>query len=76
MGVLRELSEFIANMWKAFWESEARLLEINPLAICDVGGKQRVLALDAVVTIDDDASVPPAKIYGVRTALKRPPTER
>ena len=45
MGVLRELSEVIANMWKAFWEAEARLLEINPLAICDVGGKQRVLAL-------------------------------
>ncbi|SHK14942.1 succinate--CoA ligase subunit beta [Thermocrinis minervae] len=76
MGVLRELSEVIANMYRAFWEAEARLLEINPLAICQVGDKQKVLALDAVVTIDDDASVPPAKIYGVRTALKRPPTER
>ena len=76
MSVLRELSEVIANMYKAFWEAEARLLEINPLAIVDVGGKLRVRALDAVVKIDDDASVPPAKIYGVRTALKRPPTER
>ncbi len=76
MGVLRELSEIIANMYRAFWEAEARLLEINPLAICDVNGKQKVMALDAVVTIDDDASVPPAKIYGVRTAMKRPPTER
>ncbi len=76
MGVLRELSEVIANMYRAFWEAEARLLEINPLAICDVGGKLKVLALDAVVTIDDDASVSPSKIYGVRTAMKRPPTER
>ncbi|MFN3946854.1 MAG: ATP-grasp domain-containing protein [Aquificaceae bacterium] len=76
MGVLRELSEVIANMWKAFWEAEARLLEVNPLAICNVGGKQKVFALDAVVTIDDDASIPPAKIYGVRSAMKRPPTER
>ncbi|MCS7262272.1 MAG: succinate--CoA ligase subunit beta [Aquificaceae bacterium] len=76
IGVLRELSEVVANMWNAFWSVEARLLEINPLAICEVGGKQRVLALDAVVTIDDDASVPPAKIYGVRSAMKRPPTER
>ncbi len=76
MSVLRELSEVVANMYKAFWEAEARLLEINPLAIVDVGGKLRVRALDAVVKIDDDASVPPAKIYGVRTALKRPPTER
>ncbi len=73
---LRELSEVIANMYRAFWEAEARLLEINPLAIVDVGGKLRVRALDAVVKIDDDASVPPAKVYGVRSAMKRPPTER
>lgn len=76
LSVLRELSEVIANMYRAFWEAEARLLEINPLAIVDVNGKLRVMALDAVVKIDDDASVPPAKIYGVRSAMKRPPTER
>ncbi len=76
ISVLRELSEVIANMYVAFWEAEARLLEINPLAIVDINGKLRVRALDAVVKIDDDASVPPSKIYGVRTALKRPPTER
>jgi Succinyl-CoA synthetase, beta subunit len=76
IGVLRELSEVIANLYKAFWETEAKLIEINPLAICDVNGKQKVYALDAVVTIDDDASVPPSKIYGVRSAMKRPPTQR
>lgn len=76
MGLLRELSEVIANLWKAFWEVEARLIEINPLAICQVGEKLKVVALDAVVSIDDDASVPPAKVYGVRTAMKRPPTQR
>jgi citryl-CoA synthetase large subunit len=76
MGVLRQLSEVIANMYRAFWEAEARLLEINPLAIVERNGKLGVMALDAVVKIDDDASVPPSKVYGVRTALKRPPTER
>jgi citryl-CoA synthetase large subunit len=75
-SVLRQLSEVIANMYNAFWNAEARLLEINPLAIVEKNGKLRVMALDAVVKIDDDASIPPAKIYGVRTALKRPPTER
>ncbi len=75
-GVLRQLSEVIANMYNAFWNAEARLLEINPLAVVEKGGKLRVVALDAVVKIDDDASIPPSKIYGVRTALKRPPTER
>ncbi len=76
ISALRELSEVIANMFNAFWNAEARLLEVNPLALVDVGGRVRVRALDAVVKIDDDASVPPSKIYGVRTALKRPPTER
>ena len=76
ISVLRKLSEVIAKMWEAFWGAEARLLEINPLAIIDKGGKLNVVALDAVTKIDDDASIPPAKIYGVRTALKRPPTER
>jgi len=76
IGVLRELSEVIANLYKAFWETEAKLIEINPLAICDVNGKQKVYALDAVVSIDDDASVPPSKLYGVRSAMKRPPTQR
>ncbi|MFP3206462.1 MAG: succinate--CoA ligase subunit beta, partial [Hydrogenobaculum sp.] len=76
IGVLRELSEVIANLYKAFWETEAKLIEINPLAICDVNGKQKIYALDAVVTIDDDASVSPSKIYGVRSAMKRPPTQR
>lgn len=41
IGVLRELSEVIANLYKAFWETEAKLIEINPLAICDVNGKQK-----------------------------------
>ncbi len=76
MPALRQLSEVISNMWNAFWNAEARLLEINPLAIVEKNGKMRVVALDAVTIIDDDASVPPTKIYGVRTALKRPPTER
>jgi len=76
LSAMRELSEVIANMYNAFWNAEARLLEINPLAIVDMGGKLRVRALDAVVKIDDDASIPPAKIYGVRTAMRRPPTER
>ncbi len=76
IGILRQLSEVIANMYRAFWEAEARLLEINPLAIVEKDGKPGIMALDAVVKIDDDASVPPSKVYGVRTALKRPPTER
>ncbi len=76
IDVIRQISEVVANMYKAFKNAEARLLEINPLAIVEKGGKKRVMALDAVVSIDDDASINPAKIYGTRTTQGRPPTER
>ncbi len=84
--ILREASLIISRIYKAFWESEARLLEINPLAVVKKTKKNKktgemeehltLQALDAVVTIDDDASTSPAKIYGERSAYKRPPTQR
>jgi citryl-CoA synthetase large subunit len=74
---LRQISEAVAAIYRAFWESESRLLEINPLVIVkDKEGKERVYAADAVVQIDDDASVSPAKTYGARSAMGRPMTER
>jgi len=84
--LLREASLTISKIYKAFWESESRLLEINPLAVVRVQKKNRktgevesaltIRALDAVVTLDDDASVPPQKYFGERSAYMRDPTQR
>lgn len=84
--ILRQASLAIASVYKAFWGSEARLLEINPLAVVKVARKDRktgemvesleLRALDAVVTLDDDATVAPQKIYGERSAYTREPTRR
>ncbi len=77
--VLRQLSEVIANMYKGFWNSEARLLEVNPLIIAGDKAnpdKQKILAIDAVTMIDDDARIAPSKIYSARGAMGRPLTER
>jgi citryl-CoA synthetase large subunit len=77
--VLRQLSEVISNMYHGFWSSEARLIEVNPLVIAEdkkVAGKQKILALDAVVIIDDDARIAPSKIYTARGSMGRPLTKR
>ena len=77
--ILRQLSEVVANMYHGFWSSEARLVEVNPIAIVEdkkVPGKQKILALDAVTIIDDDARIAPSKIYSARGSMGRPLTER
>ncbi|MDH4228511.1 MAG: succinate--CoA ligase subunit beta [Nitrospirota bacterium] len=85
-GVLRQASLTIAGIYKAFWGAECRLLEINPLAVVRVSKKDKktgemvtsldLRALDAVVTLDDDATVAPQKTYGERSAYRREPTKR
>ncbi|MBF0275790.1 MAG: succinate--CoA ligase subunit beta, partial [Nitrospinae bacterium] len=78
-NMLRQFSEVISNIYSAFWESESRLMEINPLVICGdprKEGAKRIVAADAVVILDDDASIPPTKLYPERSAMGRPPTQR
>ena len=48
----KERGAFFKNVVKAFFALDAMLLEINPLAVTDKG---ELLALDAKVTIDDNA---------------------
>ncbi len=76
---LRMLSEVIANMYRGFWNSESRLLEVNPLIIAGDKAnpkKRKILAIDAVNMIDDDARIVPSKIYTARGAMGRPLTKR
>ncbi len=47
-----ELKNFVANLYQAFCELDATLLEINPLASTDKG----LVALDGKVTLDDKAN--------------------
>ncbi|HET7407637.1 MAG TPA: ADP-forming succinate--CoA ligase subunit beta [Mycobacteriales bacterium] len=45
-------AELIAKLWRAFVEEDATLVEVNPLILT---GDGRVVALDAKVTLDDNA---------------------
>ena len=47
-----QLVEVIVGAYRAYWENDAELVEINPLAVTTDG---RVAALDAKITIDNSA---------------------
>ena len=48
-----QLAELVRRLWALYRECDAALLEINPLAVVD--DPVRLVALDAKVTIDDNA---------------------
>ncbi len=50
--LVQQASDILLKLWRAFWEGDCSLAEINPLAITPEG---RVLALDAKVILDDNA---------------------
>ncbi len=48
-----QLADMVRRLWALYRDCDASLVEINPLAVVD--GPVRLLALDAKVTIDDNA---------------------
>ena len=50
--LIRPIAALVENLYKLFQENDCSLAEINPLVITSDG---RVLAVDAKLTIDDDA---------------------
>jgi succinyl-CoA synthetase beta subunit len=50
-----QAARLIAGVYKTFWECDASLLEINPLCIIEAGGKEAMSAVDAKMSIDDNA---------------------
>jgi succinyl-CoA synthetase beta subunit len=50
--VVRPVGEMMAKLYRAFVDSDAMLVEVNPLIVT---GDRQVTALDAKVTVDDNA---------------------
>jgi succinyl-CoA synthetase beta subunit len=45
-------ADLVERLWGVLWESDATLVEVNPLVLLEDG---RVVALDSKVTVDDNA---------------------
>ena len=63
---------FIGNLYKAFIGSDASLFEINP---CLKTGDDRIVAVDAKVTIDDNALFRHPDLEALRDTDEEDPTE-
>jgi succinyl-CoA synthetase beta subunit len=51
-GSLSQAKELLKNLYKCFWDTDASLVEINPLIYT---GEGKVIALDAKLNFDDNA---------------------
>ncbi len=69
---VRKAADIIMKLYKVFWESDASLVEINPL-ITNTGGD--VIALDAKMNIDDNCLFRQADIEAMRDLDAEDPAE-
>ena len=64
--------KFMQGLYRAFWETDASLAEINPLILTGAGD---VLALDAKMTFDDNAAFRHPEILEMRDLDEEDPAE-
>jgi succinyl-CoA synthetase beta subunit len=54
--LINQGAKLLLGLYKAWWESDASLVEINPMAVVDNGnGKEALVCVDAKVGLDDNA---------------------
>ena len=68
----RDAAAIVSRAWDAFTASDASLVEINPLVVTAAGA---VLALDAKVTLDDNALYRHADLADLRDPAEEEPLE-
>ena len=68
--------KLLAGVYKAWWESDASLLEINPLCIVAADdGKEALLAVDAKLSLDDNGLFRHPDLYAMRDLGEESPLE-
>lgn len=64
----RAAAQLVQDAYRLFQKSDAQLLEINPLVLTT---DERLLAVDAKLTIDDSAGYRQREIFGLRDSRQR-----
>ena len=79
LGLKGELAgqcgKLVAGVYKTFWEADASLVEINPLCIVELNGKEAMSAVDAKMSIDDNALYRHKDIQEMRDLAEESPLE-
>ena len=74
--LIQAAGRLIAGVWKTWWECDATLVEINPLAIiAGPDGKDRIVAIDAKIGEDDNALPRHPEIQAMRDLNEESPLE-
>ncbi|HUS34996.1 MAG TPA: ADP-forming succinate--CoA ligase subunit beta, partial [Verrucomicrobiae bacterium] len=74
--MIGQAAKLFLGLYKAWWESDSSMLEINPLAIIEgPDGKQRLSAVDAKMGLDDNALYRHADIQAMRDLNEEAPLE-
>ena len=69
---VRSFSKFLGAFYTAYWETDAAMIEINPLVVTKQGD---VVALDAKMTFDDNALYRHKDIEAMRDPNEEDPSE-
>ena len=69
---IRPMVAFVADLYRAFTDLDASLVEINPLAVTGPG---ELVALDAKMNFDDNALFRHADVEALRDEAEEDPTE-
>ena len=68
--------KLIGGVYKTWWECDASLVEINPLCVIGAAdGKEAVCAVDAKISLDDNALYRHANIQAMRDLNEEAPLE-
>jgi succinyl-CoA synthetase beta subunit len=71
-GSLPQAGELLRNLYKCFWDTDASLVEVNPLIYT---GEGKVIALDAKLNFDDNALFRHPDIVAMRDLDEEDPLE-
>jgi succinyl-CoA synthetase beta subunit len=71
-----QCAKLLAGVYKTWWECDAAMVEINPLCICvGADGKERMVAVDAKIGLDDNALYRHPDIQAMRDLAEESPLE-
>ncbi|MBI4658244.1 MAG: ADP-forming succinate--CoA ligase subunit beta [Verrucomicrobia bacterium] len=74
--LLNQAAKLLLGVYKTWWESDATLVEINPLCVVEgPDGKDLILAVDGKISLDDNALYRHADIQEMRDLSEEAPLE-
>ncbi len=73
--LIGEAAKLFLGLYKTWWECDASMVEINPLCVVTRNGKDAMLAVDAKISLDDNAMYRHPDIQTMRDLSEEAPLE-